>query len=464
MIVKTYRLKPYQNNLIHDGRFYDSKYLQLNFLNAENDNLNMLDVHIAQLNAAHSFLKTKIQAETTKRLNEDLLMQSFIQSYNDENNIVNEIWDRINNLYELGVDIQHTSNKQLIKQQAEKCDELISQYSAILKLIQNAAQDEENNIIHSNILLTRLKEFNTKFENFEKELQKNPIAVFKQLTGSNGYLNMLFVYDRMLKGYVLEEDVVNKAKSFTFSNLKIADDSPLTVVGIGTLFVGGKMAPTDVLFFNKQNIDILDKINITYQMAHPGESEHKIEKKSTMKAFIKTMEEKRGEWNFYIQSSDFLILCQNSLMAIQAKASRPKASIKFKSDIEWSDFLQHFNGIETTILTKMYELYHLSAQMPKGRHKKGADPVYDGKSWYTQAMPQYAFFAQKALARNFKYIVGENNSFILTNEKGLETTGDFLLRKIRDEGWLFKWQNNYSYKTLNISRLNKLKYDIRLTL
>ena len=462
MIVKTYRLKKYQDNLSHNGLFYDSKYLQLSFLNAQDDDLNAGDIHNAQLEAAHNFLKTKIQTYTTMRLNADLMLQSFIESYNAEENIVQRIWERIENLYETGHDIQNTSNKQLKKQQAEKCNQLITQYSEILKIIEKSAQDQ-NNIIHSNILLTRLKDFEMEFNRFEQSLLQDPMQTFTKLTGQQGYLNMLYVYDRLLKGYVLEEDVVNKAKNFAFSDLKL-DDNGLTAIGVGTLYVGGKMSPIDVFVYNKQQLDILNMVKISYKKALPGDSDHKIEIKGvTMKNFLETMENERGEWNFYIDESAFLLLCKNSLMAIQAKAFRPKASIKFKSDVKWKEFSQYFNGIETQILSSMYELYHLSAQLPKGKHKKNEPAVYDNKSWYAQSMPQYAYFAQKALARNFPYIVGEQTSFILTNEKGLETTGDFILRKI-EEYWHFKWQNNYSYKTLNISKLSDLKYDIRLTL
>jgi len=461
MIVKTYRLKPFQENLIHGGQFYDSKYLQLNFLNPVDDELSQMDIAIAQLNEAHRFLKTRIQKNVTDRLNQDLMLQTFINEYNSEDNIVNEIWERIENLYNTGVEVQKKATKTILKEQSRICEDLLRQYAYILNLIEKSAQDKDN-IIHSNILLTRLNSFKEQFEEFESSLLNNPETALKKLVGKNGYLNQLYLYDRMLKGYILEEDVVNKSKNFIFSDLKIAEQQPFISLGTGTLFVEGKMASVDTLLFKRSQLN--EKIMISFKKVPPGE-ESKNYQLITMSLgqFIETMEKERGVWNFFIDQSNYDILCKQSIAAIQAKASRPKASIKFKSKTDWSTFSNKFAGIETKVLYEMYRLYHLSAELPKGGKDKDNHPIYDGKSWYKQKTTQYAVLANKALARNFQFIVGDNVNFILTNERGLETAGEFILRKIRD-GWFFRWQNNYAYKTLDISRLLDLKYEIRLSL
>jgi len=97
----------------------------------------------------------------------------------------------------------------------------------------------------------------------------------------------------MLKGYILEEDVVNKSKNFIFSDLKIAEQQPFISLGTGTLFVEGKMASVDTLLFKRSQLN--EKIMISFKKVPPGE-ESKNYQLITMSLgqFIETMEKERG--------------------------------------------------------------------------------------------------------------------------------------------------------------------------
>ena len=438
MIVRTYRLSAHQDNTKFFGAY--------KWLREVSDNLSEADIALAQWRATHDFLKTNIHQDIVRRLNADLELQGFVQQYNDEDNIVNRVWEKIESFYQTGAIIQKATeiSPTALAALSGISSYLIQEYQAILNLINSSAQDN-NNIIKSQILSTRLKNFDNEFKKFEIYME-NISSSNVQLVGKNGYLNQLYVYDRMIKGYLLEEDIVKKALEYIPSQLKV-EDQPFIAAGTGTLYVGGVQSGTDVLVFKKGDLS-LNNLKVSYNVAPIGDPNNKTPKEAGLIDFLEEMESERGTYNFYIEKETFVDICKKAIMAIQAKASRPTADVKFKRNISWATIYNKFYCQEVRALLWMNYLYTASSALNK-------------KSWYKQQTEQYNIFVNMALSKNFSFILGEENNFILTNDGGLETVGDFLLRKIRS-GWLFKWQNG-NRKTLNIKNLPSLVYDIVLT-
>lgn len=457
MLISTYRYKQKYAQKDRRNSFYNGS-LQAAFLNGINDSISVMDIYNAQRQAAKDYFiaLNNQKNNAVQKLNIDITQYWKNSSYGQnfiEDNIVNDIWQRIEAFIETGSDIEKEYGNKNWQYMSEQIDSLQQQYVDLLRLIY---QDNGQNSI---TIQERLARFNIEYNNLLATSNFNFTSIMNKLSNDgtiiSGYLTSLYVLDRWIKGYLLEDEAVNKGKEWLPANMQIQ--------GIGSLYVNGKQAPTDLIVLDKIT---MNDIQITYEKGDP-----KIKYGPTsLKDFFKDMELNKHE-KFFISYGTYEQIINNSIAAIQAKAYKKGAPIKFKDGIslfsqsgqatlhthsKTISKLNNGHGSNTTLNLWASSINHIALQaVAMMANINNASSMINKQSNYKSQTEQYMSLINLGLSKAFHLFL-DKNQYILTAEYGLMTLEELFDKY---QGWIFKWGNN---KTFNLSKMAS-KYTVYFT-
>ena len=452
-----YRLAGYKNKT-KQNNFYDGT-LKLGFLAGINDNISEHDIWKAQKNAIITYCKTLEKEKILKPLNNDLLQ--FAQAANkfdtNEHTIVNNLNDSVDKLLiDYSPTVSTTRKEKIDPEKGKKImaqlNNLFKDYSLILNQINTASFSHDTHVQNFTIV-KQLESLSDKINSLKTVVNSyvtNDARMPNQEISSYFYQ----IYNMLLKvkGFVLEEEVVNTADNWLPTGMKI--------IGTGAVTVGGTQVGVDNMVLS----ELIMNEPFEYMIAAPN-SDKKIKIQGTIGSFIEDLSKNRSQ-SFSLDDSEYQRLCKLSIATIQAKASGSRAkSIIFNRgqqlfesagskriesktipNIELKRNVTVLNKKYLNILLGMKNLYELSKALNGGI-----------KSNYLQSAKSYQGFANLQLSQMISYIL-KNNQYLLSNKYGLISFADLFKRQ---QNVYFSWGKN---KTLNIAKLEQLKYNIILNI
>lgn len=449
-----YRYAGYKRS-IKQNNFYDGR-LRLSELSTIPDKLSPQHLYRAQKEGALNYHITLANTRFLSGLNYDLqhsIQTLAVQALRSADlaftNQTNKDLDQIVTTYSPELNSKNITKKT----QSEIYSLAISaanQYIAILSLIKSGAVS--GGIIKSSQLNSRIQGCEQRI----KALQQ--ISSSKDILDSVSNFYAIARSLNIARGYLQEEEAVN-----TLLNAMPHD---MRFINMGTIQVGGKLLQggADIAGFSK---DLASQIQISWIQSPIGAGQQKGTKYTgSLLEFLDTQEYMRGTCTFYITEDVYVTMMENSILAIQSKATGTKTKhIKMEEDVSLfekskgytSDGKTSFPSIAFTLkqyqsqysraLEKMRHLYELSALENKG------------KSNYKHADTQYRMLLNMQLSKMLPWIM-KHNDYILTPKFGLISLVDLFRQNL--SAYFYYGRRGGGLRALDITNLENLSQDIYL--
>ena len=447
------------NRQAKTNNFYNGALL-MSELNDIPDKLDLYDVYREQKEAAMTYHATLLNERFLQGLNYDLQSSVTTQAKTALASTNLSITNKLNSDIDTIISTYNptVTNIKAIANSKE-------QQQAIYLAAQSAAQSYINILktISSSMGPIKSSTLSSSIQNCETKID-TLLTNCSDLRRFQSYFFAIFYALQKTRGYVLEEESVNKLNNQMPSNIQFTN--------FGNLYVGGQLAPggADLAGFTQ---DIMEAIQMTWQQAPIGKSNNKVKQSGSLKDFLNNMDSYSSTHSFYFTEDTYALVMQQAILAAQAKATGTMTkNIKFRTDVNLfakdqifvdisnkkrvgtariptvSFVLKQYQSQYSRALEKMRSLYELSTYENKG------------KSNNLNASKQYRMLLNMQLSKMFPWIM-QYNEMVLTPQYGLISLANLFQQK---SGIYFYYgtASNKGTTALDLTKLESYRNSIML--